>query len=273
MPQYPPVSSEMHLCWRPSAQALVSASRVIECKVVMQPLPGRRAIGVVLQIDLLVLHAPPQAFHKDVVQCSAAPIHADPDLGLGQSSREGRAGKLRALVGVEDLGLAVRQRLVHSLQAEPRLQRVRQRPGQHVPTVPVQHGHQIQESPPHRHIRDIGTPHVVGPVHHQIPQQIRIHHVCRMRMAGVRPRHHCLQIHAVHQARDALVVNLMAQGAQPIRHPRDAIKRPLQEQFIDHSHQQQVLVTLGDRLIIVRGTGQPHQRTPLDKRERRAFCV
>lgn len=91
-------------------------------------------------------------------------------------------------------------------KAEPRLLRARQRPGQHVPAVPVQPGHQRQESAPHRHIPDIDAPHVAGPIHHLIPQQIQAHRVCGMRLAGMLARYHGLQIHEAHQADDAFGV-------------------------------------------------------------------
>lgn len=83
--------------------------------VSIQPLSGFRSVGVVPQIDLLVRHTPPEPLHKDVVPRPASRINADQDLGLGQSPREGHADKLRALVGVEDLGLAARQCLVYGL--------------------------------------------------------------------------------------------------------------------------------------------------------------
>jgi hypothetical protein len=93
----------------------VSACRIIERNVSIQPLPGFRSVDVTPQIDLLVRHTPPETRHKDVVPRPASCIHADPDLGLGQSPREGRPGKLRALVDVEDLGLAARQCLVYGI--------------------------------------------------------------------------------------------------------------------------------------------------------------
>ena len=76
------------------------------------------------QIHLLVFHRAPQPLDKDVVPPGTAAIHADADRLVLQHLREGCAGELAALVGVEDLWLAmVRQGLLHRVEAELRLQR------------------------------------------------------------------------------------------------------------------------------------------------------
>ena len=49
----------------------------------------------------------PQALDEDVVSPGAFPIHADLDLILEQQAGEGDAGELGALIGVEDLRLAI----------------------------------------------------------------------------------------------------------------------------------------------------------------------
>src|SRR5690348_17560402 len=63
--------------------------------------------GVGPQINVFVLQAAPQALHEDVVHAASFAVHADPDAGGFQHAGEGRAGKLRTLVAVEDLRPAV----------------------------------------------------------------------------------------------------------------------------------------------------------------------
>ena len=65
--------------------------------------------------------------HEDVVPPGAAAIHADRNRPLLQHPRERRAGELAALVGIEDLRLAMPgQRRGHGIAAELGLQRDRQ---------------------------------------------------------------------------------------------------------------------------------------------------
>ena len=64
------------------------------------------AVGRWAQIDPLVLHGPPQALDKDVVVAPPAAIHADLDPVIQQHLSELGAGELRALIGIEDAGLA-----------------------------------------------------------------------------------------------------------------------------------------------------------------------
>ena len=60
------------------------------------------------QIDLLVFDAAPQPLDEDIVPPSPFAVHADGDAVAGEHAGEGRAGELRALVGVEDFRPAVR---------------------------------------------------------------------------------------------------------------------------------------------------------------------
>ena len=65
------------------------------------------------------------------------PSIANTDTGRLQAPGEGEAGELAALIGVENLRLAVAgQRLIERLDAKARVQGVRQPPGQHMPTRP-----------------------------------------------------------------------------------------------------------------------------------------
>ena len=73
------------------------------------------------QIDLFVLHRFPQPLDKHVVVPCALAVHADLDVVFDQHAGEVFAGELAALVGVEDVGLAVfRQRLLQRLDAKVR---------------------------------------------------------------------------------------------------------------------------------------------------------
>jgi hypothetical protein len=64
---------------------------------------GLGYVSVVVQVDLLAFDRSPQALDEDVVHESAPTVHADFHALVQQHGREIAIGKLRPLVGVEDL--------------------------------------------------------------------------------------------------------------------------------------------------------------------------
>src|SRR5690349_23244917 len=64
------------------------------------------AVGRWTQVDPFVLHGPPQALDKDVVVAAPASIHADLDPVIPQQFGKLVAGELRALISIEDAGIA-----------------------------------------------------------------------------------------------------------------------------------------------------------------------
>ena len=65
-------------------------------------------------------------------------------------------------------------RLIQCIDAILSLQRVQDAPSQHLACVPVHDRDQIQKAPPLGQIRDVGTPDLMGPVHAQPTQQVRV---------------------------------------------------------------------------------------------------
>ena len=81
------------------------------------------------QIDLLVFDAAPQPFDEHVVAPSPFAVHADGDAVAGEQAGEGRAGELRALIGMKDLQLTLSgQSIFQRLDAPRCLHRDRQPP-------------------------------------------------------------------------------------------------------------------------------------------------
>ena len=92
---------------------------VLEREVLRQADCQLGHVGVALQVHILVLHVAPKAFNEDVVQCSAASVHADGHTLALEHADKGVAGELRALVAVEYLRLAVvAQRVFQAVHAE-----------------------------------------------------------------------------------------------------------------------------------------------------------
>ena len=109
----------MTACRGPVVQSTVWPLVVVEVKVALESGVERLPVGIVLEVHILVLHRPPQPLDEHVVERPAAAVHADAYCGLEQRTRELLARKLAALVGVEDLRMALAQRLPERRNAEP----------------------------------------------------------------------------------------------------------------------------------------------------------
>lgn len=152
-------------------------------------------------MDAFVLQGSPEAFDEDFVHPPAPAIHADAYLGIAQHVGEGVAGKLAALVRVEDLGPTITgQRRLQRRDTEASIHRVRQPSGQHLAGCPVHDRHQVEEAPTHGDVCQIGAPDEVGPLDRQLAQQIRVDPVLPVRIARAWPLVDRRQPHLPHQA-------------------------------------------------------------------------
>src|SRR4051794_22375811 len=139
------------------------------------------------QIDLLVFDAAPQPLDEHVVSPCTLAVHADGDAVAGEQAGEGRTGELRALISVEDAGLAVTgQSSLQSLDAEGRLHRDRQPPGQNPAGRPIQDDSEIDEATRHGDVGDVHRPDLVRPRDLHTAQQIWIDLVARFRLRRAR---------------------------------------------------------------------------------------
>ena len=129
----------MHLGRCPAIQRAVRTFLVVEAEVVRQPpLEGRNRV-VVTQVDILVLDTAPEPLDEDIIQSPIPTVHADQDLTRLQPAGELMAGKLAALIRVENTRLGLSQGLVDHFDAEYRVQSIRQAPSCKPPN-PVQVG-------------------------------------------------------------------------------------------------------------------------------------
>src|ERR1700730_1223872 len=125
------------------AQGLVGAALIVEAQPLADADTRLETIGISLQVDLFVLQAAPQPLDEYIVQPAPATVHADPHSGGFQLVGKRRAGKLRALVGVEDLWPPFPQSVFECVEAKRSVHRVRQTPSQNVPAVPVHGNHPV----------------------------------------------------------------------------------------------------------------------------------
>ena len=111
--------------------------RLMKAFLVVKVQPGANArLGlsnrsVCVQVHVLILQASPQPLNKNVVHTPALTVHADLDTVGFQHAGEVGAGKLTALIGIEDFrSPEPPQRFFQSIDAEVGVQCVRYPPGQ-----------------------------------------------------------------------------------------------------------------------------------------------
>ena len=134
------------------------AAGIVEADVASDRGAGLGHAGIGPQVDFFVFDGPPQTLDEDVVAPRSFSVHADLDFSACQNFDEVGGRELAALIGVEDVGLAVaRQCILNSFNAEVGLQRDRDPPGQHAAGEPVQHGGEIDDAARHRDEEDQKT--------------------------------------------------------------------------------------------------------------------
>ena len=78
---------------------------VVEINIVLHPAAQLWQTHVLPDFDVFVLQRPPETLHFGVVQAATTPIHADLNIMGSQLICELLAGKLTALIRIEDLRL------------------------------------------------------------------------------------------------------------------------------------------------------------------------
>jgi hypothetical protein len=93
---------------------------------------------ILLEIDFLIFHRPPQPLYHDVVHGSSLAIQSDIDMVGFELPGEGLAGILRALIGVEDLRRCMAPQIIVSLLGSTIEEKTRQPLVRHKPHLPTQ---------------------------------------------------------------------------------------------------------------------------------------
>ena len=153
------------------------------------------------------------------------------------------------------------------------LQGVGQPPGQHVAAVPVHDGHQVEETPSHGYVGDVGGPHLVDPVDLQPPEQVRIDLMPWVWLAGVGTPVDGLQAYQLHQPADPLAVDLVSVISEPGSHPSGTVERCLQVLLVYEGHQLQVLGAGLGWQVVQRGAADTQQGALAHQRQLRFFSV
>ena len=170
------------------------------------------------------------------------------------------AGKMGALIGVEDVRLAIAaEGFLEGLHTEIRFQGIGKTPGEDLAAVPVHDRHQVHKPAGHGNVGDVGRPHMVGMIDGQIPEQIGVDFMLRMRPTRVRLGIDRLDAHYPHQPLDTLAVDPAALPPEMSGHGTTAVGRCLQVLLIDQPHQLQILGIDRPWDIVERGAAQSQQ--------------
>src|SRR6266567_4774028 len=138
-------------------------------------------------------------------------------------------------------------------------ERDRHFPREHVATVPIDNRHQIDKSPLEADVCDITTPDLIASLNAHAAQQIRIPLLSQSWHTCSRFGVDCLQTHQVEQSPYPFAIHQVALRVQPGGHLAGAVKRRPRVLFIQQTHQQQIFLTFGYRLVVITGASQTQQ--------------
>jgi hypothetical protein len=234
---------------------------IVKSTVAPSPLPGLLDRVVLPEIDLLILHAAPEPLDKHVVQCAATAIHTDLALPLAEPCSESLTGELGPLVRVADLWASPPEGALQGLQAKSTLQGDRDRPGQHIPTPPVDHRHQVEKPLVQADRRAIRAPHMIHPRKLHPPPEVGINLVSCAGLAQLRLRIEGLNAHLPQQPCHTLTIDRLPLAAEPSGQTTTPIKRGRGVLRIKQPHALQMLRAFTNRLPIQRGACQASQGT------------
>jgi len=247
----------VHLFGRLAVKRSVRSRLVVERQVPPHALMGGADAVIGPQIHLLVLHTPPQPFDEHVVPPAAGAVHADLDAMVFQQPRELLARELAALVRVEDGRRAIAgQSFLDRFDAEVGRQRVGQPPRHHPATCPVHDREEIHKATRHRKVRDIRCPNLIGSGDRQMAQQIGVHPMRRMSLAGRGFTVQRFDAHASHQGAYSLTPDPVAFAPQQVAQHPGSGKRRGQMQLVDPAHQHQIRCGHRTRLRVGRRARQ-----------------
>lgn len=232
--------AEMNIGRRRITEALVDSFMVVEPEVAMQSSNQLFSGRILFEVYVLLLNASPQPFDEHVVQRPPPTVHTHPNPGAFKGRGKGVRSELRSLIGVEYVRSAKAECLLEATQTKMNIHTVGNLKGAHVPAVPVHYGREIHEALPHRHIGDVGAPDLIGTINLEISQKIGIDPMLPLRPARPGFGVNGLESHCLHQPLNPLVVDLVADSFEVLRHSQSTVKRHPHILFVYQAHQLQI---------------------------------
>ena len=204
-----------------------------------------------MQVDVFILHGPPQPLHEYIVPPGSLAVHADLNAFFLEQAGKGVAGKLAALVGVHDVRFPMPvKRLFERIEAGVHLHGCGYPPGQHLASVPVDHGRQVGGGFGRLNLGQVHGPNLIRSGDSQMPQQIGIDLMPWMALCRPRLAIQGFDAQSLHQCGDVLAPHVMAFLAQQALQHSGTGKWKRRVQTINPIHQCLIAITDGPGAIV-----------------------
>jgi len=168
---------------------------------------------------------------------------------------------LTTLVCVEYFRPGTFQSTIQRRNAELCIERNRQVPTQHVPTVPVHHCRQVDESSSQSNVRNVAAPNVIWLVDTQTSQKVGIFLMLLVFKAQTLLRIDRLKTQQPHQPPYTITTCRLILLLKVVTHPSRPPKRMTGVLFVDQPHVEQITLAQRLRLVIVTRTPNTQQFT------------
>lgn len=244
------------------AQRHMGSVRVVPRNIFGDPLlrlPHR--VGF-MEVDVLIFERPPESFDDNIIHGSSLAIPADCDAFGFQDSGEYITGELATLIRVEDFGAPPSSDgLEKSVDAELRIQGIREPITKDFAAMPVQDRHQVDKPSFERNVGDVGAPDLVRPADAEIPQAVGMlfERFILPRMRRKRLRQNRDQTHLPHQSAGPFGIDQEAGLLQLAGHTVNPEVRMIGENPIDTLHEREAFLRLRSPFSVQRGTADSQE--------------
>lgn len=235
-----------------SIKALMLSPVVVIVDEPGQPLSQHLAVHGWTNIDIFLFECTPEAFYPNVVKRPAFPVHADGDILAFKILYPSWTRKLRSLVRVYNLRLAMHgDCFTKHIQAVFGIQRIVNVPANNIPAIYINDSRQVKESFCHWYVRDIDTPYMIRVRNLKTSKSVRLNVFGQPQLTQVPFRINGHDAHFTKQSADTFWACQDTQCTQEINHPQNAFCRMFHVFFVHQAHQFKVCGILPGRLVIL----------------------
>ena len=234
-----------------SVQTLMCPPVVVIVNELLQSLAKHVAVICRTNINIFLFQCMPKSFYPDIIKSPVSTIHADGDFCFLQVFDPSRTGKLRALVRVYDLRLAMfSDRFTKYFQAVFCIQRVGYFPTNNIATIYIYNGCQIKKTLLHWNIRYVNAPDLIRMGELQPPESVWPDIFGSTQLAKVASRINGHNAHLAKKPSDPFGANQYAKCLKKIYHPQNSFGGMLKILRIHLAHQLQIFRLILYRFII-----------------------
>ena len=193
---------------------------------------------------MILLDGAPKAFNPGVVCCSSFSIHRYFNALFFHEIAPRERSVLRSLVRIDDLRSSIKvNSFFHHLDAPCCFQRVADAPSKYFAAVNVHHRRQVQKTPAHRDVGNVGASDLIGARNLHSTKQIRLDVLGQSQLGKIPPRINGTVPHHTEQATYALGINVIVMIFQQVHHDPYALRRVGQQVLVHDAHYLQIFRT------------------------------